>query len=369
MNFLTGYIKKLNGGKGVHLFTGTPITNTLTETFHMMRYVMDDEMRRDGLINWDAWFNTFSSETNDIEVTAAGEYEPVTRLASFINVADLRRMIGTYTDIVFADDMLEFKPRKAASGKTMADDLTDAEREELLNGRTEEAVGRPYKKVIVDSADMTPEQAEIMALLVDRARTFKNASRKERKEIMLSGGPESPLLVETAAANAGLDQRLFKETPYPASPTSKAARAVGNILKHYHEHPLTAQVVFMERGFDAKGFNLAKAIVDDLVKGGIPRSQIAIVDGNTSAEKRKDIVEAVKKADIRVVIGNTKLWVRASTCNRTCAPCTIWTLLGRPPNWNSATGAVIGRAISGTRCWNIVISPSALMDGAGKCWR
>ena len=100
MSFLTNYIKKINGGKGVHLFTGTPITNTLSETFHMMRYVMDDEMRRDGLQNWDGWFNTFASETNDIEITAAGEYEPVTRLASFINVADLRRMMAPYTDIV-----------------------------------------------------------------------------------------------------------------------------------------------------------------------------------------------------------------------------------------------------------------------------
>lgn len=306
MSFLTNYIKKINGGKGVHLFTGTPITNTLSETFHMMRYVMDDEMRRDGLQNWDGWFNTFASETNDIEITAAGEYEPVTRLASFINVADLRRMMAPYTDIVFADDMPEFKPRKTRSGKTMADTLTDSERAELLQGRDEEAVGRPYKKVVVDSAEMTPDQAAIMALLTERARRFRAASRKERREIMLSGSPESPLLVETAAANAGLDQRLFKEKAYEGSPNSKAARAVRNLLTHYREHPKTTQVVFMERGFEKSGFNLAKSIVDDLVAGGIPRKEIAIVDGSTSADRRKAVADAMNRAEIRVVIGNTQ---------------------------------------------------------------
>lgn len=306
MSFLTNYIKKINGGKGVHLFTGTPITNTLSETFHMMRYVMDDEMRRDGLQNWDGWFNTFASETNDIEITAAGEYEPVTRLASFINVADLRRMMAPYTDIVFADDMPEFKPRKTRSGKTMADTLTDSERAELLQGRDEEAVGRPYKKVVVDSAEMTPEQAAIMALLTERARRFRAASRKERREIMLSGSPESPLLVETAAANAGLDQRLFKEKAYEGSPNSKAARAVRNLLTHYREHQKTTQVVFMERGFEKSGFNLAKSIVDDLVAGGIPRKEIAIVDGSTSADRRKAVADAMNRAEIRVVIGNTQ---------------------------------------------------------------
>lgn len=272
----------------------------------MMRYVMDDEMRRDGLQNWDGWFNTFASETNDIEITAAGEYEPVTRLASFINVADLRRMMAPYTDIVFADDMPEFKPRKTRSGKTMADTLTDSERAELLQGRDEEAVGRPYKKVVVDSAEMTPEQAAIMALLTERARRFRAASRKERREIMLSGSPESPLLVETAAANAGLDQRLFKEKAYEGSPNSKAARAVRNLLTHYREHQKTTQVVFMERGFEKSGFNLAKSIVDDLVAGGIPRKEIAIVDGSTSADRRKAVADAMNRAEIRVVIGNTQ---------------------------------------------------------------
>lgn len=323
--FLTDYVKKLNNGRGVHLFTGTPITNTMTEIYNMMRYVMDDQMSRDGIRDWDAWFNTFADSTSDVELTATGDYEPVTRLASFVNVAELRRMIGQYMDIVFADDMPEFKPRETDSGKTLnSPDLTDKEREQLLNGRTENPIGRPYKKVVSDIAEMTEQQKEILAMLQQRANAFKNASKKARREMMLSGSPNSPVIVETDSANAGLDARLF-DINAGDSPTSKVNRAVKRIMEHYAEHPLATQVVFVERGFTSESvsrkkdkttgatttvkkerFNLVKDMVEKLVSQGIPAKQIAIVDGSTSKEKRKAIADAMNRGEIRVVIGNTK---------------------------------------------------------------
>lgn len=44
--FLTRYIRGMNNGGNVHLFTGTPVTNTLTEVFHQMRYIMNEEMKK-----------------------------------------------------------------------------------------------------------------------------------------------------------------------------------------------------------------------------------------------------------------------------------------------------------------------------------
>ena len=323
--FLTDYVKKINNGKGVHIFTGTPITNTLTEIYNMMRYIMDDQMERDGVRDWDAWFGTFADATSDVELTATGEYEPVTRLASFVNVAELRRMIGQYMDIVFADDMPEFKPRSTSNGKTLSsENLTDAERDHLLNGRTENPVGRPYKKVVTDVAEMTSDQKEILSKLQGYAATFKRASKKDRREMMLAGRPEVPVMVETAAANAGLDARLYDITASD-SPTSKVNRAVGRIAFHYNEHPMATQVVFVERGYSSTSesrkkdretgevsvttkerFNLVADLVAKLEGQGIPRKQIAIVDGNTSKEKRKEIADAMNRAEVRVVIGNTK---------------------------------------------------------------
>ena len=54
--------------------------------------------------------------------------------------------------------------------------LTEAERAELLNGRTEGAKDRPYKKVINDSADMTAEQ---IAAAVGCSKRWVNMIRRE----------------------------------------------------------------------------------------------------------------------------------------------------------------------------------------------
>ncbi|MGG2103849.1 hypothetical protein [Stenotrophomonas sp. NRRL B-14846] len=105
LNFLTRYVRTNNNGNNVHLFTGTPVTNTMTEVFHQMRYVMAEEMEAAGVDQWDGWFGSFAREVQDVELNAAAEYEAVTRLAAFINVPELRRMVGQYMDVVFADDM------------------------------------------------------------------------------------------------------------------------------------------------------------------------------------------------------------------------------------------------------------------------
>jgi N12 class adenine-specific DNA methylase len=321
---LADYVKRMNGGTGVHVFTGTPITNTINEIYNMMRFVMDDQMSRDGVREWDAWFNTFADQTSDVELTPAGEYEPVSRLAAFVNVPELRRMAGQYMDIVFADDMPEFNPRQTKSGKTLAsENLTDSDRSELLNGRTEDPIGRPYKKVINDVAEMSPEQVVIFDELRRRAASFKAASKKERKEIMLSGDNRNPVIVETAAANAGLDARLY-DMEANDSPESKVNRVVKNVLAHYNEHDQATQVIFVDKGYTSEAvsrkkdratgqvrvekkprFNLVRDIVTKLTAQGIPLNQIAIVDGSVSKEKRKEIADAMNLSKIRVVIGLT----------------------------------------------------------------
>lgn len=323
LRFMTDYVRRNNHGKGVHLFTGTLITNTLNEVYNQMRYVMDDQMTKDGVRDWDAWFNTFADALSDVELTDTGEYDAVTRLSGFVNVPELRRMVGQYLDIVFADEMPEFVPRATPDGKKLTDpDLSEADREFLLNGRTENPVGRPYKKVVTDTAEMSPAQRSIMTELVRRANVWKNATPKARYEMTRQGAPETPAQVGNAAANAGLDARLF-DLEAPDHEQSKVNRVVRNVMTHYREHPQATQAVFMEIGYSdyatrtrtgAGGvrtstrvprFNLAKDLVAKLVAAGIPKAQIAVVDGSVSKEKRKEIADKMNTGQIRVVLGST----------------------------------------------------------------
>ncbi|QNK68448.1 PLxRFG domain-containing protein [Variovorax sp. PAMC26660] len=332
LQFITRYIRANNGGGNVHTFTGTPITNTLTEIYHQMRYVMEDEMKAAGVETWDGWFGSFAKEVQDVELSAAGEYEAVTRLAGFINVPELRRMIGQYMDVVFADDMPEMQPRKTASGKTMAaKDLTERERAELLNGRTEGAKDRPYKKIVNVTSDLTGEQQNIFRQLQGYARAWRNMGGKARKEAMAAGSPESPIITEGMANKASFDVRLMHDALYAGQegiaaddPGSKASKVVANVLEVYRSDKRAAQVIFAEQGYSTsqkrsigrdpegkklyrtvKTFSTMRDIVARLVAQGIPADQIAIVDGGTSKEKRKEIADGMNTLRIRVVIGST----------------------------------------------------------------
>jgi len=249
LNFITSYIKDINNGKGIHVFTGTPITNTLNEIYNQMRYVMSDKMEKVDVLSWDAWFNTFASVESDIERTASGNYEAVNRLSSFHNVSELRRFAGQYMDIVFADDMPEFVPRKTPNGKTLHDkDLTSKEKDELLNGYNEtgSVSGRPYKKIFNEVAEMSDEQREILDDIIRRADSFRRADGKERRRIMLSGDNRNPVVVETDAAKAGFDPRLY-DKDLSDHPDNKINRSVRNIITHYNEHEKACHVIFMDK--------------------------------------------------------------------------------------------------------------------------
>lgn len=331
LSFLTRYVRAQNAGGNIHLFTGTPVTNTLTEVFHMMRYIMAEEMQAAGIDQWDGWFGSFAREVMDVEQNAAAEYEAVTRLAGFINVPELRRMIGQYMDTVFAADMPEMQPRRTASGKTMADELSESERAELLNGRTEGAQDRPYKKVINVTSDLTPQQKVIFEQLRGYAKAWRGFTGKERKDAMIAGSPESPIITEGLANKASFDVRLYdgevlagQEGKAGDDEGSKASRVIANVKEVFDSSPLATQVIFAEQGFsnrvtrslgrsdDGKRqtrtipyFSTIRDIVERLVQSGIPRAQIAVVDGGTSKEKRKEIAAAMNAAKIRVVIGST----------------------------------------------------------------
>jgi hypothetical protein len=176
----------------VHTFTGTPITNTLTEIYNQMRYVMDDQMERDGVKDWDSWFNTFAELETDVELTATGEYEPSRGSPPFVNVAELRRMAGQYLDIVFRRRHAGVQAARDRLGQDLSDDLTESERAELENGRTEKPIGRPYKKVINDVAPMAAQPARRPAAS-DRARAGASRTLQEgAPRMMLGGHPSRP---------------------------------------------------------------------------------------------------------------------------------------------------------------------------------
>lgn len=326
----------MNNGKGVHLFTGTPITNTVVEMYHNMKYVMPNEMKEAGVFNFDDWFNTFSQVTSNMEYSSTGEVENVDRLNAFVNVAELRRMVGQYMDIVFAEDMPEFEPRKTESGKALSDkNLTAEERDHLINGRDENAVGLPYVQTVNEVIPMNDAQKNILSMFMGYAKQWRDLKndKKARRNIMKEQLPQSPLYTEGSVHKAAMDARLYNPNVNVTGMDSKEARVIKNIMNIYNMDPRATQCIMMEQGKsdsskqiprdengypiggkddkgrfikeDVKTYNLLKGIKAGLIEAGIPEKEIAVVDGTTKPDKKGEIAEKVKHGEIRVVIGST----------------------------------------------------------------
>ena len=66
------YIDELTHGKGVTFATGTPISNSMTELYTMMRYLQHDMLKRNSLTHFDCWASAFGETTTAIELAPEG---------------------------------------------------------------------------------------------------------------------------------------------------------------------------------------------------------------------------------------------------------------------------------------------------------
>ena len=55
------YIDEITHGKGVTFATGTPVSNSMTELYTMMRYLQHDMLKRNSLTHFDCWASAFDA--------------------------------------------------------------------------------------------------------------------------------------------------------------------------------------------------------------------------------------------------------------------------------------------------------------------
>ena len=66
------YLDEITGGRGVIFATGTPISNSMTEMYTLMRYLQYNTLQQKGLTHFDAWASTFGETTTAIELEPEG---------------------------------------------------------------------------------------------------------------------------------------------------------------------------------------------------------------------------------------------------------------------------------------------------------
>ena len=84
------YLDEITGGKGIVFATGTPVSNSMTELYTMMRYLQADKLKEMGMHNFDAWAANFGEAVTAIELAPEGTgYRAKTRFSKFFNLPEL----------------------------------------------------------------------------------------------------------------------------------------------------------------------------------------------------------------------------------------------------------------------------------------
>ena len=259
-------VQKKNGGGGVVLATGTPITNSITDAYIMQQYLQSGELAMLDLQSFDAWIGMFAERSTEFEIDVdTSSYRLATRFAKFHNLPELTSLLASIADFHQVD---------ASAGIPMHDGHKDA------------LVSR------------TPAFAAYLRDISQRADDVRSG-RVSRKE-------DNMLKITADGRKAALDLRLV--LPHaPFTYQSKVARCAENAADIYLRSAQTkaTQLIFCDTSTPKDGFNIYDELKTALLNLGVPEEQIAYIhDAETEAE-RAQLFAKVRSGDIRILIGST----------------------------------------------------------------
>ena len=262
------YLDEITGGKGIVFATGTPVSNSMTELYTMMRYLQADKLKELGMQNFDAWASNFGEAVTAIELAPEGTgYRAKTRFSKFFNLPELMNIFKEAADIKTAD---------------------------MLNLPVPEA---NFHNVVVQPTDI---QREMVSGLSDRAKQIHNK--------MVAPEEDNMLKVTNDGRKIGLDQRLI-DPLLPDDPNSKVNTCINNVYDIYIKNDDTkaTQLIFCDFSTPKNdgSFNLYDDIRDKLVAKGVPKSEIAFIHEADTEVRKKELFAKVRTGQVRVLIGST----------------------------------------------------------------
>ena len=262
------YLDEITGGRGVIFATGTPLSNSMTEMYTLMRYLQYNTLQQKRLTHFDAWASTFGETTTAIELAPEGTgYRARTRFAKFFNLPELMAMFKEAADIKTSDQLHLPVP--------------DAK----------------FETVVVKPSEI---QQDMVQALSERAAEVHSGSVDPSVDNMLK--------ITSDGRKIGLDQRLMNSA-LPDDPNSKLNACVNNVLRIWNdtkEQKLT-QLIFCDMS-TPKGdgsFNVYDDIRSKLLNAGVPEQEIEFIHNADTENKKAELFSKVRSGQVRVLLGST----------------------------------------------------------------
>ena len=262
------YLDEITGGRGVVFATGTPVSNSMTELYTVMRYLQYSTLQQKKLTHFDCWASTFGETTTAIELAPEGTgYRARTRFAKFFNLPELMSMFKEVADIKTSDQL--HLPVPEAKFETVVAKPSDIQKEMVQ--------------------ELSKRAAEIHSGTVDAS-------------------VDNMLCVTNDGRKIGLDVRLMNPM-LPDDPNSKLNVCVQNVLKIWEDgkdQKLT-QLLFCDLSTPKNdgNFNVYDDIRKKLVAAGVPENEIEFIHNADTEAKKAALFSKVRSGDVRVLLGST----------------------------------------------------------------
>ena len=289
------YLRRVHGDRAILGATATPLSNSVSEVFVMLRYLRPDLLTAAGIGSFDEWAATFGQTITSIELAPAGDtFRETTRFARFCNVPELLTMWSAAGDVLDPGAVDLPRPQLAARADT--------------GERTPQPVQVPA----------SPQLAALTANLAERARTIHSAHPKD----------DNMLKITSEGRLAGLDLRLtprYRHEPPRLAVATKAETAAARIHQIWADHidrvyrdtrtgeahprPGALQLVFCDLGTPKSDgtFSVYAELRDQLTARGVPADQIAFTHTARNDVEKGRLFERARTGEIQVLIGSTQM--------------------------------------------------------------
>lgn len=275
------YMDELTGGRGITFATGTPVSNSMTELYTIMRYLQYDTLMRMGMGHFDSWAATFGETVTAIELSPEGTgYRAKTRFARFFNLPELISIFKEAADIQTSD---------------------------MLN------LPVPEAEFINEVLKPSEEQQEMVSAFSERAESVRGGLVNPTEDNMLK--------ITNDGRKCALDQRLLNEL-LPDAEKSKVNTCVENAFQVWDEGKAdrTTQLIFCDLS-TPKGdgtFNVYDDVRNKLAARGIPKEEIAFIHEYNTEAKKAELFAKVRAGHVRILMGSTPKLGAGTNVRATC---------------------------------------------------
>ena len=295
------YIDEITDSRGVVFATGTPVSNSMTELYTMMRYLQHDAIRGKGLAHFDCWASTFGETQTAIELAPEGTgYRARTRFAKFFNLPELMTLFKEAADIKTSDQLNLPTPtpiyhnevaQPTEIQKQMVQELS--ERAARVHAQLVDPGTDNMLKITSDGRKLGLDQRVINPDLPDDPNSKVNRCVDNIHRIWQDGQADR------------LTQLVFCDlsTPKTGATGAKAAKTAGGNLDNSELNAL--ERLIDKDNPDEPGFTVYDDIREKLVARGIPREQIAFIHEANTETRKKELFAKVRSGQVRVLMGST----------------------------------------------------------------